>query len=398
MSSHDARKTVADLRDHLARHDKPIAFLFGAGTSCAVRVSTGIAGATKALIPPVAGLTSLCEAAVKGLAGDYVKAWEKLAKLCAVGSQPANIETILSRLRMMLSAIGDDDKLLGLNRAGLSQFEETIRRTIAHVVNPDESLIPKETPHRQMARWLASVARQQPIEIFTANYDVLIEIAFEAERLPLFDGFVGSYRPFFLPDSLRRPETAPGANWIRLWKIHGSVTWRREEHGGHMRIVRGPPDASGEMILPSFYKYDESRQQPYAALIERLGRFLEQDDALLIAAGFGFSDEHINNVVFSAIENRPRTHVYALQYEELDGGHDLIKRAHRQKNLIVLGPDTGVIGGLRFPWRLEEAAPLVDSVFALAPGTPADPTPKTGQMTIGDFAKFCGFLKLMGER
>jgi hypothetical protein len=30
--SHDAQKTLTDLRDHLARHDKPIAFFFGAGT------------------------------------------------------------------------------------------------------------------------------------------------------------------------------------------------------------------------------------------------------------------------------------------------------------------------------------------------------------------------------
>ena len=33
-----------------------------------------------------------------------------------------------------------------------------------------------------------------------------------------------------------------------------------------MRVVRGDPDLAGEMILPSFQKYDESRQQPYAAL------------------------------------------------------------------------------------------------------------------------------------
>lgn len=399
MSSHDARKTIADLRDHLARHDKPVAFLFGAGTSCAVRVPAGgSAGSTKALIPPVAGLTSLCETDVKELGANYPEAWDKIVALCKTGSSPANIEAILSRLRMMLSAIGDDDKLLGLDPKGLSKFEETIRRTIARVVNPDEATIPQETPHRQMARWIAGSSRQRPIEIFTANYDVLIETAFEAERIPLFDGFVGSYRPFFLPDSLRRPETAPGANWVRLWKIHGSVTWRREDHGGHVRIVRGPPDGSGEMILPSFYKYDESRQQPYSALIDRLGRFLDQDDAMLISAGFSFSDEHINNVIFSSIESRPRTHVYALQYEELDESHDLIKRAYRQRNLVVLGPDTGIIGGQRFPWRLEEAAPLVDSVFELTPATAADPTPKTGKMTIGDFAKFCGFLKTMGDR
>jgi outer membrane protein assembly factor BamD (BamD/ComL family) len=38
QQTHDAQKTLANLRDHLARHDKPIAFFFGAGTSCAVAV------------------------------------------------------------------------------------------------------------------------------------------------------------------------------------------------------------------------------------------------------------------------------------------------------------------------------------------------------------------------
>ena len=38
QQSHDAQKMVTDLRDHLARHDKPIAFFFGAGTSCSVIV------------------------------------------------------------------------------------------------------------------------------------------------------------------------------------------------------------------------------------------------------------------------------------------------------------------------------------------------------------------------
>ena len=36
--AHHAQKTLADFRDHPARHDKPIAFFFGVGTSCAVQV------------------------------------------------------------------------------------------------------------------------------------------------------------------------------------------------------------------------------------------------------------------------------------------------------------------------------------------------------------------------
>lgn len=398
MASHDARKTITDLRDHLARHDKPIAFLFGAGTSCSVK-AVGAAGAPeKPLIPAVEGLTRICASEVQGLGREYAEAWTKIEALCGHNGKPANIEDMLSRLRMMLAAVGEEDKLLGLDRTGIARFEETVRRTIAKIANPAADLIPDETPHRSMARWLAKTSRLQPVEIFTLNYDVLIERAFEAERIPLFDGFVGSYRPFFLPDSLRRPEAAPGLNWVRLWKMHGSVTWRRDNQGGRERIVRGEPDNSGEMILPSFHKYDESRQQPYAAFIDRLARFLDQDDALLITSGFSFGDEHINNVIFSAIENRPRTHVYSLQFVEVGDDHDLHKRALRQRNLIVVGPKSGIIGGRRAEWSLGEPAPFVDVVFELDPQTAANPQPKTGQLKLGDFATFCEFLRSMGDR
>ncbi|MDO8432069.1 MAG: SIR2 family protein [Candidatus Binatus sp.] len=399
MASHDARKMIGDLRDHLARHDKPIAFLFGAGTSCAVKaVCAAGGGPEKPLIPAVAGLTEICASEARSLGKEYAEAWSKVAAQCDHDGKSANIEDILSRLRMMLAAIGEQDTLLGLNRTGILKLEETVRRTIAKIANPAIALIPEETPHRSMARWLAKTSRQQPVEIFTLNYDVLIEMAFEAERIPLFDGFVGSYRPFFLPDSLRRPEVAPGLNWVRLWKMHGSVTWRRENRGGRERIVRGEPDSSGEMILPSFHKYDESRQQPYAAFMDRLARFLDQDDALLVTSGFSFGDEHINNVIFSAIENRPRTHVYALQFSEVDDDHDLLKRAVRQRNLIVSGPKTGIIGGRRAEWRLDDPVPFVDVVFERDPKTEANPQPKTGQLKLGDFAKFCEFLRSMGER
>ena len=196
------------------------------------------------------------------------------------------------------------------------------------------------------------MARQHPVEVFTVNYDILIELALEAERVPIFDGFVGSYQPFFHPYSLRHKEWAPGENYTRLWKMHGSVTWRKETIDGRVRVVRGSPDQSGEMILPSFQKYDESRQQPYASFTDRLSRFLETDDALLVICGFSFGDQHINNLIFGALENRPRTHVYALQYVDPDQDDDLTKRAYQLHNLIVVGPNSGIIGGRHAEWRV----------------------------------------------
>lgn len=398
ISSHDALKLLADFRDHLARHDKPIAFFFGAGTSCAVRVpSKADAAKSESLVPAVAALTAIAKADAGALGAPFGKAWTAIEKQCQAVSHDPNVENILSRVRMMLSAIGDGDTLAGLKKAEIEKLEECVRKTIARVVTPDLSRISGTFPHRKFSRWLVKSARQKPVEIFTVNYDILIEHGLEAERIPVFDGFVGSYQPFFNPDSLRRPEAAPGANWARLWKMHGSVTWQRIQQDGRSRVVRGQPDPAGEMIYPSFQKYDESRQQPYSAFTDRLTRFLEQDDALLIVAGFSFSDEHINNLIFGALENRPRTHAYALQFDELPETSELVKRSLQRPNMIVVSPQTGIVGGRRAAWAPVESPAFMQAVFELKEDMPAGggEAVKAGRMKIGDFACFCDFLEAM---
>ena len=399
--THDAQKTLSDFRDHLGRHDKPIAFFFGAGTSCSVRVpDPNDRTNTQAFIPAVAALTEICKEEVVKLGEKFEKAWEQIESQCKDVGQDTNVESILSRLRMMMNAIGNSDTLCGLNKNQIQMLEESVRKTIAKVVTPDLTKVPVGHPHRKFARWLLKISRQNPVEIFTVNYDVLVEHALEAERIPVFDGFVGSYEPFFYADSVRRRESAPGANWTRLWKMHGSVTWRRIQHDGRVRVVRGEPDTAGEMIYPSFEKYDESRQLPYSAFTDRLTRFLEQDDALLIVAGYSFGDEHINNLIFEVLENRPRTHVYALQFEELSDENHVIKRAFLRYNIIVCGPYTGIIGGQRAAWVPAESLASMNVAFELKSiglensNEEGDAT-KTGRMKIGDFVSFCDFLESM---
>jgi len=399
-SQHDAQKTLADLRDHLARHDKPIAFLFGAGSSCAVRIDVpGKEGETLPIIPAVAGLTKMCKENVTKLGQKFTDAWKLIEDQCAERNLAPNVENILSRLRMMLVAIGHGDTLAGLDKEEICSLEESVRKTIAKVVNPDLQRLPEDYPHRRFARWLAKTTRQHPIEVFTLNYDVLLEHALELERTPVFDGFVGCYQPFFHPDSLRRLESAPGANWTRLWKMHGSVTWRRIELDGRTRVIRGEPDPAGEMIYPSLLKYDESRQQPYSAFVDRLSRFLEQDDALLIVVGFSFGDEHINNYIFSALENKPRTHVFALQFDELEDDSVLATRAMQRSNLIVIGPQKGIIGGRIAEWTPVESPSFMADVLELKVETKqVDGEPvevKSGIMKIGDFDSFSSFLQSM---
>ena len=399
---HDAHKLLADLRDHLARHDKRVAFLFGAGTSCAVRIpSTDDNDEDKPLIPDVAALTELCKDKIKAEGDSYAKAWDSVWSACKETNQNPNIEDVLSRLRMMLEAIGVSETLAGLSKDDLARFERLLRQEIAMVANPRLDDCVDTLPHRQFARWLIKMVRQHPVEVFTVNYDILIELGLEMERVPLFDGFVGSYQPFFHPDSLRHKEWAPGKNYTRLWKVHGSVTWRKETIDGRVRVVRGSPDQSGEMILPSFQKYDESRQQPYASFTDRLSRFLETDDALLVICGFGFGDQHINNLIFAALENRPRTHAYALQYVDPDQEVDLAKRAHKLDNLIVVGPNSGIIGGRHAKWGVPKGQADTFGMYEPIPsgqGADADDSVDlmiSVRMKVCDFAQFCHFLDSM---
>ena len=123
---HDAQKVLSDLRDHLARHDKPIAFLFGAGTSCAVKVPSP-ADKTKMqpLIPAVAGLTESCRQDGIALGGQYDKAWQSIEEQCKEKGLSPNVESVLSHVRMMLNAVGKADTLLGLKKDEIAKLEES---------------------------------------------------------------------------------------------------------------------------------------------------------------------------------------------------------------------------------------------------------------------------------
>jgi len=411
MRTHDPRQIAEDLRNHLATHDRRLLFLFGAGTSCAVNVAAepdaGVRKPFVPLIPGIAGLTEVCAGAVAELGADEAKAWELLARGSGVAGGAKNVEAILSSVRMKIDAIGVDETLVGLDRDALMSVEARICRSIARVVNPPEDAIPSRVPHDAFASWVRRAVRTVPLEIFTTNYDVLIERALEASRLPVFDGFVGAHRPFFFSDCLDDESQLPGPHSVRLWKLHGSVNWRLEDGSGGKRIVRGAPSETGELILPSNRKYDESRKQPYVAFMDRLSRRLNDDHALLITCGYNFGDDHVDAIIYSALDSRPSTNVIALHYGDLQADSPLAVTAIGSPNLTVIGPNAGVVSGEWGEWRLavpvdERTASFMDHAFdsnAMPEEAPSDgeSLDLRGRMRLGDFKWFCRFLEAMGS-
>lgn len=397
---HDPRQAVESFRGQLATHDKRISFLFGAGTSCAVSENVPAGGKASSLIPAIAGLTKACSEEVAKLGDAHGAAWKALVEECKAEKVEANIEVMLSRIRMKVDAMSNADEMLGINKDSLKKIETTISKTIASVVQPDAKKIPDILPHHGFARWIADTPRRWPIEIFTTNYDLLFEKALEDERVLSFDGFVGTHNAFFVPESLYRQESAPGLNWTRIWKIHGSVNWQWREVAGQRRIVRAQPVPTGEMILPSHYKYDESRKQPYLSLLDRLRSVLNQEDALLVTVGYSFGDDHINSVIFDALSARPRVHVYSLQFEEPADTSRLRKASAALRNLIVFGPNAASIGTKHAVWKLLEpidkrAPDYLTVAFEASAAKEGEPDYLKGRFSLGDFNKFSKFLKTM---
>ena len=410
MSTHDPRRFVEDLRGHLATHDRVLLFLFGAGTSCSINVApapqAGEHPAYKPLIPGIDGLTSACRSSICKLGKLQETAWKMLVEQCEQARVQLNIENILSRVRVKIDAVGQGEKLVGLDEDQLRKIEKTICTAIARAVNPSEENIPAHTPHDDFAAWIRKVNRTAPLEVFTTNYDLLFERSFEAARVPVFDGFVGACNPFFYPECIDDESLLPNPHWIRLWKLHGSVNWHLQNVGSYKRIVRTRPGESGELILPSQRKYDESRKQPYVAYMDRLSRILSAEHSLLVTCGYSFNDQHINAILYGALDNRNTTNVIALQFNKIDQDCDLVSSATKRSNLTVIAPNGGVISGVWGHWQLSEpvdrkTCAFMDVAFdsnALVEqeGSPASSSPDLlGRMRVGDFNWFCKFLKAM---
>ena len=411
MRTHDPRQVIEDLRDHLAAHDRRLAFLFGAGTSSAVNVASVPAAGSKPLfeplIPGIDGLTENCGAGVRGMGQSQATAWATLVEQCDQEGRAANIENVLSKVRTKIDAVGQAETLVGLTRTQLQDVERLICTTIAKAASPAEAQIPDHMPHSDFADWVKQVNRTVPIELFTTNYDVLFERAFEATRVPVFDGFVGTHRPFFYPECLHDDEQLPKAKWTRLWKLHGSVNWLLEDQPEGKRIIRSHLTETGELILPSHRKYDESRKQPYLAYMDRLSRILNSEHALLVSCGYSFRDEHINDILYGALDTTNTANIIALQFHELNENDDVSKAAVKRSNLSVIAPNGGVISGVVGLWQLTQPVDNKTSSF-MDIGFDSDALPEgegspaavaadlTGRMRLGDFNWFCRFLNAMG--
>ena len=368
---HNPDQYMADLRQVLAQGRKRIGLLIGAGAPSGIQMPrTG--GSTEPLIPATLELT---KQVIRALDADYGLVLRGLAE--DLGGSP-NIEQVLTRARALGDTLGAHE-VHGLNGKRYSELESALCTQIHKHV--DVRLPEGPNPYSTLASWIGGTPRDHAVEVFTTNYDLLMEEALERARVPYFDGFSGSKEPFFDPATIVNGDLPP--RWARLWKLHGSIGWSENENGA---IVRLPGNAC---IYPTDRKYDLTRKLPYAALIDRLRAFLGLPDTILLSCGFSFSDAHLSAVLDESLAGNPAATVLAFQFRPLAEEPAAVRLATDRANLSVYAPDAAVINCIRAPW-VPSDLPHV----AWAPIRASFWLSKDNKFTLGDFSNLITYVAL----
>lgn len=334
---HNPDQYMFDFRQIITNGRKKVGLLVGAGAP--VSINVGGQGKYTPLIPNIEGLTSLVR---KSLKGKEASAYELLEEQI----QTPNIELILSRVRGLSEVIGSTE-VHGLDGEGHKALSKSICSSIKNIV--DVTLPDEENPYSNLVAWVNGITRKEPVEIFTTNYDLLFEEAMERAKTPYFDGFVGAKTAFFDPSSISNNDMP--VNWIRLWKLHGSIGWSKNYDGDVIRDFL----ADGEtMVYPSHIKYDQTQAAPFTSLFDRLKSFMLEPDSLLIANGFSFADAHISSKLMECMAANPSSAIIAMQYKKLEDEGSAVGIALKRPNMSVYCSDGAVINGVKALWKIGE--------------------------------------------
>lgn len=282
---------------------------------------------------------------------------------------PANLEHVLATLQRWRAAIPENGHRIRLDgpiridatsKNLETAFEQTAHALAHSCVLPAEGHESGHEAYKTLIRKLLTrPLNLKRLNVFTLNYDTLVEQAADAEGVVLLDGFVGTQHRTFRPESYEQDlyfpaETTEGRvhrfdRVLHLYKLHGSITWTR----GHatldnpygVRSAPFDPDASEPLLIyPTPAKSGETLGLPYSELFRRFAAALVRPQSVLFVVGYGFGDEHVNAIIRQALAVPSFTLVIVDPNPENDFVQALRKQGDRRV-WVLEGPSIGTLAG-----------------------------------------------------
>lgn len=302
------------------------------------------------------------------------------------GRKEANIE---DRIRVANEVIrgltvlrdsGDIPDIVSKLNALHSDFEKVIEKFTNNISVIEASIAGAEPKKREAAfnklvlflmSFASRTGTRDRLNIFTTNYDRLIEAGADIAGLRLIDRFVGALSPIFRssrmdvdmhynPPGIRgEPRYLEGV--ARFTKLHGSLDWINV--GEDIRRIGLPFGASSIkpfletaginahysslMIYPNSAKDRETAEYPYVELFRDFAAALCRPNSTLVTYGYSFGDDHINRVIRDML-TIPSTHLVIIDYSD-STGRIMDKYAswgHQSQMSLMIGKDITKIDDL----------------------------------------------------
>jgi NAD-dependent SIR2 family protein deacetylase len=313
----------------------------------------------------LAGAGTSCSSAIGGKTlGALEKAILELLKVLYQQSHKENLTDLITHRKADREGLGFEQWLSHLSNAHylLSQANSPIKNiTWEHVTDLSHDELatllsdlekaifaycsltlpgPYPDPTGHHAFLIKLLARDPSLgrtHLFTTNYDTVFEQALDDLAAQYQDGFVGRVRPRFEPSVYGLDVYYPGEvsegrvrrfdKFLHLYKLHGSINWRadvdsqikqqgvpliRFKRWQELEDIIRQANAFSELfddndapigILPTAKKFADTLELPYAHLFRIFHQRLQEPQTFLLVVGYGFGDDHINQIIDDAMLN-----------------------------------------------------------------------------------------------
>lgn len=251
-------------------------------------------------------------------------------------------------------------------KSGLKDFAESILKSESSIITAAQDK--REEAFNTLVTFLMSFASRtgtrDRLNIFTTNYDRLIEAGAELAGLHLLDRFLGNLMPIFRssrldldmhynPPGIRgEPRYLEGV--VRFTKLHGSLDWvQSDEDIRRIGLPFGAKEITPYLQLPGFDKVSsyslmiypnaakdrETADYPYVELFRDFAAAICRPNSTLVTYGYSFGDDHINRVIRDML-TIPSTHLVIISYND---PLKCIKKVYRQDGRrsqisLLIGP------------------------------------------------------------
>lgn len=224
----------------------------------------------------------------------------------------SDIESLLNWLQSGLSFQPNNKNLKEVIRTLKSEFLKTIPALDDDKYKDSETINTYNKFYQSVFKYRTELSNK--INIVTTNYDLFNEYSLENNRIVYSTGFennlyrnfnVNSFKQRVVDDTNRYKDVwQPTSKEANLLKIHGSINWTSDESGQLIQKDLFKQSDEEIIIYPTMLKHRQTAQAPYSELFREFANVLQVPNTVLVVMGYGFPDEHINNIISQNLKHQ----------------------------------------------------------------------------------------------